>query len=187
MDDLAALDATAQAALVRTGEVSPEELLDAAINRIEKLQPRFNAFSALMFDEARETARSKDLPDGPFRGVPFAVKDLGFHLKGAPTYEGNRVLKELDFRSPTESPLGARIRAAGFVVLGKTATPEFGTQPTTQSRAFGPTRNPWDPARSVSGSSGGSGAAVSSGMVAAAHASDGGGSIRQPASWCGLV
>lgn len=187
MDDLESLDATAQAELVRSGDVSPLEFVDAAINRIEKLEQRLNAFRATMFDEARELARAKNLPGGPFHGVPFAVKDLGFHLKGAPTYEGNRVLKEIDFRSPIESPIGARIRAAGFIVVGKTATPEFGAQPTTQPLAFGPTRNPWDLERSVSGSSGGSGAVVASGMLAAAHASDGGGSIRQPASWCGLV
>ena len=185
--DLFDHDATARAEMIRAGEISPAELLDETINQIEKLEPRLNAFTSLLFDEARDAARSEDLPDGPFRGVPFAVKDLGFYLKGVPTYDGNRVLKELDFRSPADSPLGKRIREAGFVIVGKTQTPEFGAQPTTQPLAFGPTRNPWDPNRSVSGSSGGSGAAVASGMVAAAHASDGGGSIRQPASWCGLV
>ena len=187
MPDFEALDATAQAELVRSKEASPLELVEEAINRIEKLDSRINAFTSTMFEEAREAATSNELPGGPFRGVPFAVKDLGFHLKGAPTYEGNRVLKEIDFRSPIESPIGKRIRDAGFIVLGKTSSPEFGAQPTTQPLAFGPTRNPWDLERSVSGSSGGSGAVVASGMIAAAHASDGGGSIRQPASWCGLV
>lgn len=180
------LDATACADLVANGEVTPLELVEEAIARIEKFQPRINAFTATMFDQALEAARS-DLPEGSFRGVPFAVKDLGFQIKGSPTYEGNAVLKEMDFRSPTSSVIGKRIAAAGFIVMGKTATPEFGAQPTTQPLAFGPTRNPWDLERSVCGSSGGSGAAVAAGMVPAAHASDGGGSVRQPASWCGLV
>ena len=155
--------------------------------RIEKSDPNINAFVSLMFDEAVERARSTSLPDGPFRGVPFAVKDLGFNIKGAPTFEGNAVLKQMNFKSPSSSVVGERIAAAGFIVIGKTATPEFGAQPTTQPLAFAPTRNPWNPDRSVCGSSGGSGAAVAAGMVPAAHASDGGGSVRQPASWCGLV
>lgn len=180
------MDATACAELVANGEVTPLELVEDAIARIEKFEPRINAFTATMFDQALEAART-DLPDGPFRGVPFAVKDLGFQIKDSPTYEGNAVLKEMGFRSPTSSMIGSRIAAAGFIVIGKTATPEFGAQPTTQPLAFGPTRNPWDLDRSVCGSSGGSGAAVAAGMVPAAHASDGGGSVRQPASWCGLV
>lgn len=181
------LDAISCADLVAKGEVTPAELVEEAIVRIEKHDPHINAFTATMFEEALALAKSDDLPDGPFRGVPYAVKDLGFHIEGAPTHEGNRVLKEMHFRSPSTSIVGSRIQRAGFIVVGKTATPEFGAQPTTQALAFGPTRNPWDLERSVSGSSGGSGAAVAAGMLPAAHASDGGGSVRQPASWCGLV
>lgn len=187
MRELTDLDATGQAELVRAGEVSPEELIEAAILRIEKVDPAINAIVSPLFDYALKEASSPDLPGGPFRGVPFLLKDLGPGLAGLPVYEGNRVLREIGFYSKMDGPVAARFRNAGLIVMGKTATPEFGAQPTTQAIAFGPTRNPWDPSRSTSGSSGGAGAAVASGMVPMAHASDGGGSIRQPASWCGLV
>lgn len=186
-DEFAEMDAVAQADLVRRGEVAAIELVDAAIARIEKLNPELNAVVTPLFDEARAAALSPDLPDGPFRGVPFLIKDIGAYMKGMPQYQGNRVLREIDWRAPADTALGARFRRAGFVVLGKTNTPEFGVQPTTQPVAFGPARNPYDLSRSTSGSSGGSAAAVASGMVAAAHANDGGGSIRMPASWCGVV
>ena len=107
--------------------------------------------------------------------------------KGQPNYLGNRALRDAGFRSPFDTPLGARFRAAGFITLGKTNLPEFGLQSTTQPLAFGATRNPWALDRSTSGSSGGSCAAVAAGMVPVAHANDGGGSIRLPAAWCGLV
>ena len=187
MDEMALLDATAQAELVRKGEITPRDLVDFAIARIEKLNPSINAVVNHLFEEARAQAASDQLPDGPFRGVPTLMKDMSAATAGMPSYQGNRILKEIDHRAKADTPVGKRIRGAGFVVLGKTNTPEFGLQPTTQPLSFGPTRNPYDLDRSPSGSSGGAAAAVASGMVAIAHASDGGGSIRNPASWCGLV
>ena len=186
MDELAALDAVAQAALVRRREVTPLELVDAAIARIER-HTALNAVIAPLFDEARDAARSPSLPDGPLRGVPFLLKDFGAQQKGQPYYCGNRALRDLGYRAPADTALGARFRAAGLITLGKTNVPEFGPQPTTQPLAFGPTRNPWDLRRSPGGSSGGSAAAVAAGLVPIAHANDGGGSIRLPAGWCGLV
>ena len=187
MDELRWLDATDQADLVRTGEVKPAELVEAAIARVEALNPALNAVIADTFDRARDLAASGELGDGPFRGVPTVLKDLGACEEGMPFYQGNRVLKEMDWRASNDTTLAKRFRAAGFVVIAKASTPEFGGQPTTQPLAFGPTRNPWDLSRSTSGSSGGSAAAVAAGIVPAAHASDGYGSIRDPASWCGLV
>ena len=181
----ASMDASAQAELVRSGEVSPLELVDAAIARTEALNPQLNAVIHELFEEARELAAG-DLPDGPFRGVPFLFKDLGAALAGQPLHVGMELLKKLEFRSPVDTFLGQRFRAAGFVTIGKTNTPELGILPTTEPRAYGPSRNPWDTERTTGGSSGGSAAAVSSGMVPIAHANDGGGSIRIPASCCGL-
>jgi amidase len=185
-DDLALLDATAQAELVRRGEASPAELVEAAIERIERLDPQINAVIHRRFEEARNEA-ARELPDGPFTGVPFLIKDLGQGLAGDPLHMGMRLLKELDFRCPVDTTLALRFRAAGLVTLGRTNTPELGILPTTEPRAYGPTRNPWDRSRSSGGSSGGAAAAVATGMVPFAHASDGGGSIRIPASACGLV
>jgi amidase len=184
--DLVGLDATAQAELVRTGEATPVELVEAAIERIELLNPELNAVIHTFFDEARATAAGP-LPEGPFKGVPFLFKDIGAALEGQPLHMGMRVLKEAGFRAPVDTYLGARFRDAGFVTLGKTNVPELGILPTTEPDAYGPTRNPWDLARSPGGSSGGAAAAVASGMVPVAHANDGGGSIRIPASACGLV
>jgi amidase len=184
--DFAVLDATAQADLVRRGEVQPIELVDAAIAGIEKLNPQLNAVIIPTFDKAREQARSGALPKGPFRGVPFLLKDIGAHSAGDPFHAGMRFLRDLGWVEPHDSGLAAKFRAAGFAFLGRTNTPELGLQPTTEPQAYGPSRNPWDPTRSTGGSSGGSAAAVASGMVAAAHATDGGGSIRIPASMCGL-
>ena len=185
--DLALLDATAQAALVRERQASPRELVDAAIARIEKLNPRLNAVITPLFEKARAAADARNLPDGPFRGVPFLLKDLICHSAGDPYHAGMRFLRDARWVEPEDSHLAARFRAAGFVFLGKTNTPELGPVPTTEPVAYGPTRNPWDTSRSPGGSSGGSAAAVASGMVPAAHANDGGGSIRIPASECGLV
>src|SRR5215471_1491617 len=181
------MDATAQAGLVQRKELTPLELVDAAIARIERVNPTINAVITPLFEDARKAAVSPDLPEGPFRGVPFLLKDIGAMQKGQPYYMGNRALRDADFRSPVDTPLGARFRAAGLITLGKTNLPEFGNQSTTQPLAFGATRNPWDLNRSTNGSSGGSCAAVASGMVPIAHANDGGGSIRLPAAWCGLV
>ncbi len=185
-DDLASLDATAQAELVRSGEASPRELVEAAIARAELVNPELNAIIHELYDEARERAAG-GLPDGPFRGVPFLFKDLGAGLAGQPYHLGMKVLKEAGFRLPMDTYLGARFRDAGFVTIGKTNTPELGILPTTEPDAYGATHNPWDTGRTPGGSSGGSGAAVAAGIVPVAHANDGGGSIRIPASHNGLV
>jgi len=185
-DDLAWLDATAQAELVRRGKASSALLVEAAIARIERTNPQLNAVIIPRFAAARAEVAGT-LPDGPFRGVPFLLKDLICHTAGDPHHMGTRFLRELGFVAPLDTYLAEKFRAAGFVVLGKTNTPELGTLPTTEPEAYGPSRNPWDTGRSTGGSSGGSAAAVAAGMVPAAHANDGGGSIRIPASECGLV
>jgi amidase len=186
-DRFAWLDATAQAELVRRGEVSPRELVDAAIGRCERVNPRLNAVITPLFEKARAHAESRALGAGPFRGVPFLLKDLTLQTKGDPYRAGTRFLRDAGFVSDHDTHLATRLRDAGFVFLGKTNVPELGPLPTTEPAAFGPTRNPWDPERSPGGSSGGSAAAVAAGIVPAAHANDGGGSIRIPASACGLV
>lgn len=185
-DDTRWLDGTDQAALVARGEVSARELLEAAIERIEALDPALNAVVIRWFDHAREVADGS-LPDGPFRGVPFLLKDLWAHYEGQLLSNGCRVVKETATPSAADTTLVSRFRAAGFVTAGRTNSPEFGSLPTTEPEAWGPTRNPWDLSRSPGGSSGGAGAAVAAGMVPIAHASDGGGSIRIPAAACGLV
>jgi amidase len=186
VEELTAMDATGQAELVGSGELSPVELVEAAIKRAEALNPELNAIIHPLYDEARAAA-SGELPEGPFRGVPFLFKDLGAALAGQPMHLGMRLLKEAGFRAPVDTYLGARFRDAGFVTIGKTNTPEMGILPTTEPQAYGATRNPWDPGRTPGGSSGGSAAAVAAGIVPIAHANDGGGSIRIPASCCGLV
>jgi amidase len=178
------LDATAQAGLVRRGEATPAELVDAAIARIEALNPRLDAVIRTRFDQARAQAAGT-LPDGPFRGVPILLKDLGCFVAGEVTAGGLGPLKDLAW--PVTSYLAGHFLAAGFIPLGRTNVPELGTTVTTEPLSFPPARNPWHTGRSTGGSSGGSAAAVASGMVAVAHASDGGGSIRIPASECGLV
>jgi amidase len=185
-DELATLDATAQAALVRERRVSPVELVDAAIARIDKLNPQLNAVILPLFEKAR-TAASSPLPDAPFRGVPFLLKDLDACSSGDPFHCGMKFLRDREWLEDHDTYLVEKFRAAGFVFLGKTNTPELGLNVTTEPQAYGPSRNPWNPEHSTGGSSGGSAGAVASGMVPAAHASDGGGSIRIPASECGLV
>jgi amidase len=186
--ELAALDATAQAELVRTGELSPAELVDAAIARIERLNPQLNAVIGDRFERAREEATEADvpLPEGPFRGVPFLVKDLTLMMEGEPYHGGARFLQRLGYVATHDTYLARRFRAAGFVTLGRTNTPEWGSTITTEPEIYGPTRNPWNLDHSTGGSSGGSAAAVAAGLVPVAHANDGGGSIRIPASECGL-
>jgi amidase len=179
-------DATAEAELVRSGEVSPAELIEAAISRIEASNGEVNAVIHPLFEEGLEAARG-ELPDGPFKGVPFLLKDLGAAFAGQPLHLGMKYLKERDFRAPLDTYLAERFRAAGLVTIGKTSCPELGILPTTEPRAYGPTRNPWNLNHSAGGSSGGSAAAVAAGMVPMAHANDGGGSIRIPAANCGLV
>lgn len=179
-------DACAQAGLVHSGEVTPAELVDAAITRIEAVNPKLNAIIIERFDKAREEAAGL-LPKGPFRGVPIVIKDLHCPSKGDPRYEGARFLHQAGVVADHDAAVVRRFREAGFVIVGRTNTPEFGTTITTEPIVFGPSRNPWDPTRSTGGSSGGSAAAVAAGMVPVGHASDGGGSIRIPASECGLV
>jgi amidase len=181
------LDATAQAELVRRREATPLELVDAAIARIESVNPQLNAVVWERFEKAREEARSAQLPEGPFTGVPFLTKDLGCTTAGEPDSAGSRFLKQNGYIAGVTTELARRIRAAGFINLGRTNTPEFGAVATTEPLAWGPTRNPWDITRTPAGSSGGSCAAVASLMVPVAHGSDGGGSIRLPAAACGLV
>jgi amidase len=183
VDDLALLDATAQAELVRRKEAKPTELVDAAIERIERLNPTLNAVVTPMYDLARKAAAGP-LPDGPFAGVPFLLKDLLAEYGGVRFTEGSAFLA--DHVSDCDTELVARHKRAGLIVVGKTNTPEFGILPTTEPRLFGPTHNPWDVGRTTGGSSGGSAAAVAAGLVPMAHGNDGGGSIRIPASCCGL-
>src|SRR5256714_1235329 len=185
MTDLATLDATAQAELVRRGDASPLELVDAAIARIEKLNGELNAVIHPLFERARTAARA-ELPKGPFTGVPILVKDLDGTLAGAPYHAGNKLLKAHRYIAPTTSYLFEKLERAGFVIVGKTNTPELGLMTTTEPEAYGPTHNPWSTTHSPGGSSGGSAAAVASGMVPVAHAGDGGGSIRVSASHRGL-
>src|SRR5690348_6308620 len=184
MPEMIWLDATAQADLVRRGEVSPKELAEAAIARIEAVNPQLDAVIRTRFDAARLEADG-DLPDGAFRGVPILFKDLGCTVAGEPTAFGVGPMREVAW--PVTAYLAEQFRAAGFVALGRTNVPEFGTTVTTEPKSFPSARNPWDPGHSTGGSSGGSAAAVASGMVPVAHANDGGGSIRIPASECGLV
>jgi amidase len=181
--ELAFLDATAQAELVRRREVKPIELVDAAIERIERLNPTLNAVVTPMYEEARTIAKGK-LPDGPFTGVPFLLKDLLASYKGVRLASGS--VSQRDFVPDHDSELVVRLKRAGLIIIGKTNTPEFGLLPTTEPRLFGPTHNPWDVTRTPGGSSGGSATAVASGMVPMAHGNDGGGSIRIPASCCGI-
>ncbi len=181
---LADLDATACAELVRSGAASPAELVDAAIARIERSNAELGAVIVPLFDDAR--AAAKQPPPGPFRGVPILIKDLNQHVAGALHTEGLLPLRRAAHRTPRDSHLVATLRRAGFVIVGKTNTSELGIVPTTENLAWPPTRNPYDLARSPGGSSGGSACAVATGMVPVAHATDTGGSIRIPASACGL-
>jgi len=176
-------DALGLAALIAGGEVSAAEVLDAALAQIDARNPEINAVVSRCDDEA-QAAVGAGLPDGPLRGVPYLIKDLNSHVAGLPTTHGCRLFA--DAVAPRDSEFVTRLRRAGMVVVGKTNTPGFGTSTSTEPGLFGPTRNPWDPARSAGGSSGGAAAAVAAGMVPAAHATDGGGSIRIPASCCGL-
>ena len=185
MTDLSFSDATAQAEMVRAGDATPLELVDAAINRIEKLNPELNAVIHPLFEKARATAGGR-VPEGPFRGVPIVFKDLDGASSGDPLHYGNNLLKSTGHVADHDSYLFAKLREAGFIPVAKTNTPELGLMPTTEPEAYGPTRNPWNTNHGVGGSSGGSASAVASGMVPVGHAGDGGGSIRIPASACGL-
>jgi amidase len=176
-------DATALAANIRRGELSGREAVEEAIRRIERLNPQLNAVVNTRFDEALAEV-DRGLTEGPFTGVPFLVKDLGVEVAGLPATRGSRLFAGAI--TAQDSPLVQRYREAGLVVLGTTNTPEFGKNASTEPLLHGPTRNPWRTTHSPGGSSGGSAAAVASGMVPVAHGNDGGGSIRIPASMCGL-
>jgi len=190
-DEMIGYDAIALGILVRKGEISPTELLDITINRIEKINPFLNAIIHKMYDQARKTAedwcseiRAGNTDDAVFCGVPFLLKDLIAEYKGAPFHEGSRAVN--GYISKLDSELVKRHKSGGLIIVAKTNTPEFGSLPTTEPALYGPTINPWDPRLTPGGSSGGSAAAVASGIVPMAHGNDGGGSIRVPASCCGL-
>jgi len=183
LTELASLDATAQAELVRRREVTPLELLEAAIARVEKVNPAINAVVFKMYDQARAAARVP-LPAGPLSGVPFLLKDFLAEYAGVPFTEGTAYLG--NYIPAEDSELVRRYKRAGLVFFGKTNTPELAVGPTTEPRLFGPTRNPWDTSRTAGGSSGGAAAAVAAGMVPMAHGNDAGGSIRVPAACCGV-
>lgn len=185
-DALADFDASALAELVRWRQVSPLELLDAAVARAEAMAPHLNAVVHPNFEIARRRAEMVDL-GAAFAGVPFLLKDLGAEIRGDANTMGNRALQAAGYRSDVTSLIGERFLASGLVPMGRTNVPEGGLQATTQPLAYGPTLNPWDLACSTSGSSGGSAAAVAAGIVPMAHGSDGAGSIRVPAAWCGVV
>ncbi len=189
--ELTRYDAMGLGNLIRRGEISPVELLETTIQRIEKLNPQLNAVIHKMYDSARETVKSWSslLKSGqaqgvPFCGVPFLLKDLIAEYKGVPFHEGSEAVK--GYISKVDSELVKRQKAGGLVIVGKTNTPEFGCIPSMEHSCYGPTRNPWNPDLTPGGSSGGSAAAVAAGIVPMAHGNDAGGSIRIPASCCGL-
>ena len=177
-------DAIGLAELISTGELDPADVLEAAISRIETLNPKYNAVVEKLYDQARRDLANVD-PEAPFAGVPILIKDLHTLVAGSRLTQGSAFLK--DHVSSHDSDIVARFRKAGFIILGRTNTPEFGLNTTTEGRFHGPARNPWASDRSTGGSSGGAAAAVASGMVPVAHGTDSGGSIRVPASCCGLV
>jgi amidase len=183
IDDLGLLDATEQAALVKAKSVKPRELVKAAIKRIEERNPTINAVTAIAFETALEAA-DRVKGDEPFAGVPLLLKDHLAACKELPSTESSTFLR--GYRPGFDSEIVRRLRKGGFIILGRTNVPEYAILPTTEPRLFGATRNPWDITRSTGGSSGGSAAAVASRMVAVAHGNDGGGSIRVPASCCGV-
>lgn len=182
--DLGARDATELAGLVARGEVSPDELLDAALAAVEARNPAINAV-VLVQEAAARAAIKAGLPPGPFRGVPFLLKDLGAEAKDFPSHNGSRLHANTVY--PGDSAIFSRIKATGVVTFGRTTSPEGGIGAATESAVYGgPTRNPWNTDHTSGGSSGGAGAAVAAGIVSFAHGSDGGGSVRIPASSCGL-
>lgn len=185
-DEVLRLDGVGQADLIRCGEISAAELAEAAVQRLETVNPTLNAVIHPSLDRARRVAAS-ELPAGPFTGVPFLVKDLIAHAEGEPFHEGVKALADAGFRENRDTALIQMFASAGLVTLGRTNTSELGLLPTTEPARYGPTLNPWDLSRSPLGSGGGSAAAVAAGIVPLAHSNDGGGSIRLPASACGLI
>lgn len=183
MEEYTSFDATALAALVRQKQVKAIELMDAAMERIERLNPTLNAVVTPMYEQAREAAAGNP-PNGPFAGVPFLLKDLGASFAGVRMTMGSAFMR--NFVPDHDNELVARLKRAGLIIIGKTNTPELGILATTEPRLFGASRNPWDIHRTPGGSSGGSATAVAARFVPMAHGNDGGGSIRIPASCCGL-
>jgi amidase len=190
-DELIAYDAVALGELIRKGEIKATELLEITIQQIERVNPKLNCVIHKMYDQARSTAeewdsgrKQKRSDKCIFGGVPFLLKDLLAESKDNPFHEGSAAVR--GYVSKLDSELVKRQKAAGLIIVGKTNTPEFGLLPTTEPDLYGPTVNPWDPSLSTGGSSGGSASAVASGIVPMAHGNDAGGSIRIPASCCGL-
>jgi len=190
-DELIGYDTIELGEMIRKGEVKPTEVIEVTIERIERVNPKLNAVIHKMYDQARDRAakwdsriESREAVDIAFCGIPFLLKDLVAEYKGAPFHEGSRAVK--GYVSKLDSELVKRHKAAGLITVGKTNTPEFGALPTTEPILYGATVNPWDPSLTPGGSSGGSAAAVATGIVPMAHGNDGGGSIRCPASCCGV-
>ena len=183
LEEYRSYDAVGLAELVRRGEADPRELLEYAIQSAEASNPSLNFMAVRLYDHARQSI-IKGLPAGPLAGVPYLLKDLGVHLEGTRTTAGSRLFQ--DFVSSFTSTIVHRYQQAGLVIFGRTTSPELGKSVTTESLLFGATRNPWNTSLSSGGSSGGAAAAVAAGVLPAAHATDGGGSIRIPASFCGL-
>jgi Asp-tRNA(Asn)/Glu-tRNA(Gln) amidotransferase A subunit family amidase len=179
-DEYRAHDAVGLAALVAKGEVTAGELLDVAVARMADVNPQLNAVTRDLSDQARAAPAGQ----GPLAGVPYLLKDLGAAMAGLPTSGGSKMFSEVP--AAADSAITRLYRQAGLNIFGKTNTPEFGLWPVTESDLLGPARNPWDLSRTPGGSSGGASSAVAAGIVPAAHASDGGGSIRIPAACCGL-
>lgn len=184
LDGYSNYDGVGLAKLVEKGEVTPSELLEDALSGIEAVNEKLNGVTARIDDMARAEA-SSDLPRGPFTGVPFVLKELGIQAKGTPSRAGSKLGASVV--ASEDSELMKRFRNSGLVTAAMCATPEFGYNPTTESKFYSPTHNPWDLSRTPGGSSGGSAAMVAAGVVPMGHANDGGGSIRIPASCCGLV
>jgi Asp-tRNA(Asn)/Glu-tRNA(Gln) amidotransferase A subunit family amidase len=182
-DEYMSHDAVGLAGLVAKGEITAAEALEAAVGRMEEVNPKINAVTQSLADRARRQVE-KGAPSGPLGGVPYLLKDLGPQLAGTATTGSCKLYAQ--HVAAQDSPLAAAYQRAGLVIFGKTNTPEIGLEPVTEPQMFGPTRNPWDLTRTSGGSSGGAAAATAAGIVPAAHASDGGGSIRIPASACGL-
>ena len=180
-------DATGLARRIRNKETTAETALEESIARIEAINPGLNAVIHPRFEKARQELASGAIPAGPFHGVPLLVKDLLCATAGDPYHAGMRLLRDRQWTAQRDSYLAQRFRRAGFIILGRSNTPELGASATTEPAAYGPTKNPWNNAYSTGGSSGGSAAAVTSGMVSIAHGNDMGGSIRIPASACGLL
>jgi len=180
-------DASELAEHIRSGDTTPQEVLEQSIERIEAINPGINAVIHPLFEKARTQLANGEIANGPFYGVPLLVKDLLCATESDPYHAGMGLLREHKWTAKRDSYLAQQFRKAGFIIVGRTNTPELGASATTEPYAYGPTRSPWNTAYSTGGSSGGSAAAVASGMVPVAHGNDMGGSIRIPASACGLL